>query len=250
MSWEMQNHRFSVDLRVLKIVECQMVLVVDWLKYFSPFTFDFKSLTLQLNHKGETILLQGVTNSALLKVIGAELLGNMSNLEDAWMAQLSSMQVAPIGDPMKLIRYNGDLFQELTNLPPKWTHDHKIFLKPDSQPVNLRPYQYPNHHKTELKNQVKEMLDLGIIRHSQRPYASPALLVGKRDDTLQMCIDYKKLNSMTIIDKFIIPIIDDLLYELYGASIFTKLDLRSGYHQIQRQHGRISLWISLKVFLS
>lgn len=101
--------------------------------------------------------------------------------------------------------------------------------------MNLRSYHYPYHHKTELEKQVKEMLDLGIIRNNQSSYASSALLVGKKDGTLWMCIDYRRLNSMTVKDKFLIriPIIDNFLDELYGATIFTKLNLRSGYHHIR-----------------
>lgn len=99
--------------------------------------------------------------------------------------------------------------------------------------MNLRPYHYPYYQKAELEKQVKEMMDLGIIMPSQSSYASPALLVGKKDGTLPMCIDCRWLNSMIVIDKFLIPIVDDLLNELNGATIFTKLDLRSDHHHIK-----------------
>lgn len=94
-----------------------------------------------------------------------------------------------MGEPVpeliqKLIIQNINLFKELTELPPKRTHDHRICLKSDSQPVNLRPYRYPYHYKTELEKHIKEMLDLGIIRHSQSPYASQTLLVRKKDGNL------------------------------------------------------------------
>lgn len=132
-----------------------------------------------------------------------------------------------------LIQQYAHLFQEPTTLPPSRTFDHRIALIPGAQPVNVRPYRYAPHQKTEIEKQVAEMLKKGIIQHSMSSFASPVLLVKKKDGTWRFCVDYRQLNAITVKDKHPLPIVDELLDELHGAKWFTKLDCTSGYHQIR-----------------
>ena len=112
-----------------------------------------------------------------------------------------------------------------------------IPLVPNSKPVFIRPYRHNPAQKDEIEKQVKEMLLFGVIQPSTSAYSSPALLVKKKDGTWRLCIDYRQLNAVTLKRKFPMPVIDELLDELSGSKLFSKLDLRAGYHQIRLVEG-------------
>jgi hypothetical protein len=127
-----------------------------------------------------------------------------------------------------------DVFpDEFLGMPPDRDIKFAIELQPGTTPISKRPYRMPPAELAELKKQLQELLDKGFIRPSTSPWGCPALFVKKKDESLRLCIDYCTLNVVTIKNKYPLPRIDVLFDQLVRAKVFSKIDLRSGYHQIK-----------------
>jgi hypothetical protein len=126
-----------------------------------------------------------------------------------------------------------DVFPEdLPGIPPNQDVEFIIELQPGMAPISRRPYKMTPKELAELKVQLNELLDKGYIHPSSSPWGCSALFVKKKDQSLRLCVDYRPLNAVTIKNKYPLPRIDILFDQLVGAKVFSKVDLRSGYHQI------------------
>nr|GEU82439.1 putative reverse transcriptase domain-containing protein [Tanacetum cinerariifolium] len=123
--------------------------------------------------------------------------------------------------------------EELPGLPPVCQVEFQIDLIPGAAPVAHAPYRLAPSEIQELSNQLQDFADLGFIRPSTSPWGAPVLFVKKKDGSFKMCIDYQELNKLTIKNRYPLPIIDDLFDQLQGLSIYSKIDLRLGYHQLR-----------------
>ena len=126
-----------------------------------------------------------------------------------------------------------DVFRiEIPNFHPHREVEFSIELVPIAAPTSKEPYNMSTPELVELKLQLKEILDKGYIRPSVSPWGVPILFVKKKDGTLRLCIDYKHLNKVTIKNMYLLSRIDEMFDHLNGATMFSKIDLRLGYHQV------------------
>uniref|UniRef100_A0A2N9F3Y9 RNA-directed DNA polymerase n=1 Tax=Fagus sylvatica TaxID=28930 RepID=A0A2N9F3Y9_FAGSY len=137
-------------------------------------------------------------------------------------------------EDIPVVREFPDVFPEdLPGLPPDREVEFSIDLVPGTAPISKAPYRMAPAELKELKEQLEELLDKGFIRPSASPWGAPVLFVKKKDGSMRLCIDYRELNRVTIKNKYPLPRIDDLFDQLQGAQVFSKIDLRSGYHQLK-----------------
>jgi hypothetical protein len=123
--------------------------------------------------------------------------------------------------------------EDLPRLPPDREIEFSIDLLPGSGPISKAPYRMAPTELKELKEQLQELLDKGFIRPSVSTWGVPVLFVKKKDGSMELCIDYREINRVTVRNKYPLPRIDDLFDQLQEAQIFSKIDLRSGYHQLK-----------------
>ncbi|GKF32411.1 putative reverse transcriptase domain-containing protein, partial [Tanacetum coccineum] len=137
----------------------------------------------------------------------------------------------PINGETLIIR---EFFPEnLPGLPPVRQVDFQIDLLPGAVPVARAPYRLAPSETQELSNQLQELADRGFFRPSISPWGAPVLFVKKKDGSFRMCIDYRELNKLTVKNRYTLSKIDDLFDQLQGLSVYSKIDLRLGYHQLR-----------------
>ncbi|WVZ15409.1 hypothetical protein V8G54_012975 [Vigna mungo] len=233
------------DFYLFELVGVDVILGYEWLKSLGKFSADLGKHLLEIQGDGTIIEVRGdpvlSRTVASLKAVMKEL----RNEGEAYYVELGMMNMwvpsnwdMPIS-VQQLVEEYADLFQEQRGLPPRRSCDHAIVLKEGAAIPNIRPYRHPHRHKEEIEKFVKNMLEAGMIRPSVSPFSSPLILVKKKNGSWRFCVDYRALNSVTIPNKFPIPVIEELLDELGGAMVFSKLDLKFGYHQVRMKEADI-----------
>jgi hypothetical protein len=159
-----------------------------------------------------------------------------------------------VGDNIRVVRDFPDVFsEELPGMPPEREVEFVIDLLPRNTHISKHPYRMSVEELQELKKQLTELQDAGYIHPSSSPWGAPVLFVQKKDGSQRMCVDYRSLNDVTIKNKYSLPRIDDLFDQMRGAKVFSKIDLRSGYHQMKIRPSDIpkttfSTWYGLYEF--
>ncbi|GAU48361.1 hypothetical protein TSUD_282420 [Trifolium subterraneum] len=229
--------QLAIQAHLFELGGVDIVLGVDWLRTLGDIIMNWTKHTMSFWYKQKWVTFQGLNEDmeALNSIVSCS-----NRRGKGWMRSVEQKRGNEndlnIGQQLELeglLDKYEDIFKEPRGLPPRREKEHVINLKEGHDAVNVRPYRYPHHHKNEIETQVQELLTAGVIRHSTSSFSSPVILVKKKDGSWRMCIDYRALNKATIPDKFPIPVIEELLDELHGATIFSKLDLKSGYHQVR-----------------
>jgi len=226
---KLQGHVFHTDLFILPLAGCDVVLGIHWLRTLGPIPWDFTALTMAFSYGGVHCQLQGIQQGPRLSLEDGESFKLFKHEKKGVFLQLvgptspaphlsfpSEQSILP-GPITSILKDYEDIFQESKGLPPHRAHDHSIPLQEGAKPVSVRPYRYPYYQKEEIEKIVQELLDSGVIRPSHNPFSSPVLLVRKTDGPWRMCMDYRALNQVTIKDKFPIPVVGELLDELWGG---------------------------------
>ncbi|XP_019233481.1 PREDICTED: uncharacterized protein LOC109214057 [Nicotiana attenuata] len=240
---KMQDKKFIFDIELLKVGGCDIVLGMDWVDTVAPIVLHTKPLSVSFIYKSEIITLRGCPDDGKVSKVDTKVISKLLGKGQCnFAAQMFLMnltendQVIPQA-VSKLLGHLEGLFQEPKSLPPSRDCDHAIKLVPGAEPINLRPYRYSFEQKNAIEEIVAEMLKAQTVARSVSPFASPILLVKKKDSSWRMCMDYRKLNEATVKNKYPIPVVEELFDEQHGSRIYTKLDLRSGYHQIRMKKG-------------
>eukprot|EP00261_Vitis_vinifera_P032286 XP_019073529.1 PREDICTED: uncharacterized protein LOC109121999 [Vitis vinifera] len=226
----------TMDLVLLDISSFDVIVGMDWLaRHHAVLDCYLKKVTFQTS-SGSYMSFYGDRRLTFIPLI--------RNLDDKWSRKDGrhyflfnlkgeGKKMTTI-DCIPMVCEFADVFpKELPCLPPHREMDFSIELYPGTDPISIAPYRMAPVELKELNIQLQELQTKGFIRPSTSPWGAPVLFVKKKDGSLRLCVDYRKLNRVTVKNKYPLPRIDDLFDQLCGACYFSKIDLRSGYHQLR-----------------
>ncbi|GJR02867.1 putative reverse transcriptase domain-containing protein [Tanacetum coccineum] len=237
------NHPFNIDLMPVPLGSFDAIIGMDWLtKHHGVIICDEKIVRVPFGK--EMLTFQGNGNNqkkeSRLNIISCTKAQEyLSKGCDVFLAHITTKEAEVTSKDKRLedvpiVRDFPEVFPEdLPGIPPTRQVEFQIDLVPGAAPVARAPYRLAPSEMKELAEQLQELSDKGFIRPSSSPWGAPVLFVKKKDGSFRMCIDYRELNKLTVKNRYPLPRIDDLFDQLQGSSVYSKIDLRSGYHQLR-----------------
>ncbi|GJR77999.1 putative reverse transcriptase domain-containing protein [Tanacetum coccineum] len=237
------NHPFNINLMPVELGSFDAIIGMDWLAKYQAIIVCAEKIV-RIPWGNETLIVHGDGSNqgheARLHIISySKTQEYMLKGCPVFLAHVTTKEVEDKSEKKRLedvpiVQDFPEVFPEdLPGLPPTRQVEFQIDLVPSAAPVARVPYRLAPSEMKELSEQLKELSNKGFIRPSSSPWGDPALFVKKKDGSFRMCIDYRELNKLTVKNRYPLPRIDDLFDQLQGSSVYSKIDLRSGYHQLR-----------------
>ncbi|GJS84174.1 putative nucleotidyltransferase, ribonuclease H [Tanacetum coccineum] len=237
------NHPFNINLMPVELGSFDVIIGMDWLSKYHA-VIDCAERIVRIPWVNETLIVHGDGNNqgnvTRLNIISCTkthkylLKGHHVFLANSTAKETEDRSGEKRLEDVPIVRDFPEVFPgELLGLPPTRQVEFQIDLMPGVAPVTRAPYRLAPSEMKELSKQLQELPDKGFIRPSSSPWGAPVLFVKKKDGSFRMCIDYRELNKLTVKNRYPLPRIDDLFDQLQGSSVYSKIDLRLGYHQLR-----------------
>ncbi|GJY53639.1 putative reverse transcriptase domain-containing protein [Tanacetum coccineum] len=237
------DHPFNINLMPVELGSFDVIVGMDWLAKYHA-VIDCAEKIVRIPWGNETLIIHGdgsnQGNGTRLNIISCTkthkylLKGHHVFLAHVTTKEIEDKSGEKRLEDVPIVRDFPEVFPEdLPGLPPTRQVEFQIDLVPGAAPVARAPYRLAPSEMKELSEQLQELSDKGLIRPSSSPWGAPVLFVKKKDGSFRMCIDYRELNKLTVKNRYPLPRIDDLFDQLQGSSVYSKIDLRSGYHQLR-----------------
>ena len=236
------GQEFPADLVALDMRDFDVVLGMDWLSRHRT-TLDCYKKEVKLHRPWKLeVKFRGIrrelSSSMIFAMAAQRMLCKGCQGYLAYVVEIG--KDGTMVEEIPVVREFPDVFlDDIAGLPPKREVEFTIDLIPGTEPISIPPYRMAPVELRELKDQLEELLSKGFIRPSISPWGAPVLFVKKKDGSLQLCIDYRHLNKVTIRNQYPLPRIDELFDQLQGSRVYSKINLRSGYHQFRVQESDV-----------